>query len=197
MTFAALMNLSDSKVSWVQQSRVLGLVIKPLLDALVMDDQLFLRLHHAPPLYQSGVRYREEPPTYVTFSDGQQRAVEEFASAAIVLGRLWGDCDDLAPYHAASLRHTGEDEGATAIVKRSGVWIHFQIRRGEIPERTRQSFERDVYLYVDNVDALHAELKQRGATIPHAPQLAPYGIRELEVIDLNGYRLTFGEFTPA
>lgn len=108
MTFAALMNLSDSKVSWVQQSRVLGLVIKPLLDALVMVDQLFLRLHHAPALYKSGVRYREEPPTYVTFSDGQQRAVEEFASAAIVLGRLWGDCDDLAPFRCAELRNKGE-----------------------------------------------------------------------------------------
>ena len=103
------MNLANEKVSWLQQSRTLGLAIKPLLDALVMNNMLFLRLHHAPQLYQSGVRYREEPPTIVSFSDGSQRPIEEFASAAVVLSRLWGDCDDLAPYRCAELRNKGEE----------------------------------------------------------------------------------------
>jgi catechol 2,3-dioxygenase-like lactoylglutathione lyase family enzyme len=89
-----------------------------------------------------------------------------------------------------------EPGGVYAIVKRSGVWIHFQIRRGELPERERQSFERDVYVYVDDLDQLHADLKRRGANIPQGPHRAPYGILELEVFDLNGYRLTFGEFMP-
>jgi len=56
-----------------------------------------------------GVKWRPEPP-----------GAEHFDHLATVNRRGWGDCDDLAPYHAASLRHTGEDEGATAIVKRSG-----------------------------------------------------------------------------
>lgn len=45
---------------------------------------------------------------------------EHFDHAGIVMRRKWGDCDDLAPWHAASLRHTGEDPEARAIVRRSG-----------------------------------------------------------------------------
>ena len=90
-----------------------------------------------------------------------------------------------------------EPGGVYAIVERSEALIHFQIRRGEDSERDRQSIERDVYLYVDDVDALHAELKQRGAVIRQGPHVAPYGIREIVVEDLNGYRLTFGQYDPA
>jgi uncharacterized glyoxalase superfamily protein PhnB len=52
-----------------------------------------------------------------------------------------------------------------------------------------------VYLYVTDVDGLHAELERRGATIKQPPQTAPYGIRELVVEDLNGFRLAFGELS--
>ena len=89
-----------------------------------------------------------------------------------------------------------EPGGVYGIVSRSEVLIHLQIRRGALPERRRQAFERDVYLYVDDLDALHADLKRRGAVIQQGPHVAPYGIREIEVDDLNGYRLTFGEFIP-
>ena len=60
----------------------------------------------------------------------------------------------------------------------------------------RQSLGRDVYIYVGAVDSLHQELRCRGAIITQAPQNAPYGLRELEVEDLNGYRVAFGEFLP-
>ena len=83
--------------------------------------------------------------------------------------------------------------GVYAIVKRAGAWTHFQIRRDGQPDRTRQPLERDVYLYVEDLDALHADLQQRGAVIRQGPRVAPHGIREIEVEDLNGYRLTFGE----
>lgn len=86
-----------------------------------------------------------------------------------------------------------EPGGVYAIVERAGVLIHFQIRRGEIPARTRQAHERDVYLYVQNLDNLHADLQTRGAKILQPPQIAPYGFRELVVEDLNGFRLAFGE----
>jgi uncharacterized glyoxalase superfamily protein PhnB len=87
-----------------------------------------------------------------------------------------------------------EPGGVYAIVKRGGVWIHLQIRRGDLPERKRQSLERDIYVYVDDVDALYAELQRRGAVVIQPPRLAPYGLREIVVEDLNGYRLTFGQF---
>lgn len=86
-----------------------------------------------------------------------------------------------------------EPGGVYAIVKRAGVWLHLQIRRGERPKPPRAAFERDVYLYVDDVDALHLELQRRGATVRSAPAMTPHGIRELVVEDLNGYRIAFGE----
>lgn len=49
-----------------------------------------------------------------------------------------------------------EPGGVYAIVKRPGAWIHLQIRRRETPREQRPGFERDVYLYVNDVDGLHA-----------------------------------------
>jgi uncharacterized glyoxalase superfamily protein PhnB len=86
-----------------------------------------------------------------------------------------------------------EPGGVYAIVKRAGLWIHFQIRRGDSPPVQRAAFERDVYVYVDDVDTLHADLQGRGAKVLSAPQTAPHGIREMVIEDLNGYRLAFGE----
>ena len=87
-----------------------------------------------------------------------------------------------------------EPGGVYAIVKRSGVWVHFQIRREDLPQRTRPAFERDVYLYVEGLDGLYTDLQQRGAVILQPPHIAPHGIREMLVQDVNGYRLAFGEF---
>ena len=86
-----------------------------------------------------------------------------------------------------------EPDGVYAIVKRGVVWIHFQVRRDDMPVRQRSAFERDVYVYVDDVDALHIELEKRGASILQPPQMTPHGIREIVVEDLNGYRLAFGQ----
>jgi uncharacterized glyoxalase superfamily protein PhnB len=104
---------------------------------------------------------------------------------------------DLDPANGVFQPSGEEPGGVYAIVKRPGAWIHFQIRRGQIPERSRAPHERDVYLYVEDLDALYADLQRRGAVIRQEPRMAPYGIREIEVEDLNGYRLTFGEVAEA
>lgn len=57
----------------------------------------------------AGVKWRPEPP-----------GDEHFDHADTIIRRGHGDCDDLAPYKAASLRITGEDPDARAIVIRSG-----------------------------------------------------------------------------
>ncbi len=88
-----------------------------------------------------------------------------------------------------------EPDGVYAIVKRSGVWVHFQIRRDDLALRQRPAFERDVYFYVDDVAGLHQELERRGAKILAEPHMAPHGIREMVVEDLNGFRLAFGELS--
>ena len=74
--------------NWLNRSHTLGLVIKNLLDAQVLNNRLYLQLHsRVPPLYRSGVRYENEP--LWTFQD---HPVEEFALIPVVLGRGWGDC---------------------------------------------------------------------------------------------------------
>jgi len=55
----------------------------------------------------------------------------------------------------------------------------------------RESF--DAYIWVDDVDALYAELQQLQADIVSPPQLRIYGMKELEVRDLDGYVICFGE----
>lgn len=67
------------------------------------------------------VRWRPEPP-----------GDEHFDLPQTVLKRGWGDCDDLAPWHAASLRASGRDPEAAAIVRPSGPgrW-HAVVERGD------------------------------------------------------------------
>jgi catechol 2,3-dioxygenase-like lactoylglutathione lyase family enzyme len=51
----------------------------------------------------------------------------------------------------------------------------------------------DVYVYVDDVAALHEELAERGADLLHGPVDQGYGLREIRVRDPHGYILAFGQ----
>jgi hypothetical protein len=70
---------------------------------------------------RNGVKWQPEPP-----------GLERFDHALTVHRRGWGDCDDLAPLHAATLRARGEDPEARAIVFQSGPhrW-HAITQRGD------------------------------------------------------------------
>jgi predicted enzyme related to lactoylglutathione lyase len=49
------------------------------------------------------------------------------------------------------------------------------------------------YAYVRDADALHAELSERGANVQGAPVSHPWGLRDFQVLDLEGNRITFGQ----
>lgn len=51
----------------------------------------------------------------------------------------------------------------------------------------------DVYLWLDDVNALHEELVGRGADILLPPKEQPWQMLEIRVRDLNGYVLGFGQ----
>jgi catechol 2,3-dioxygenase-like lactoylglutathione lyase family enzyme len=51
----------------------------------------------------------------------------------------------------------------------------------------------DAYFWADDVEALHAELVERGAEIVHGPIEQGYGQRELRLRDPDGHVLAFGE----
>jgi uncharacterized glyoxalase superfamily protein PhnB len=55
----------------------------------------------------------------------------------------------------------------------------------------------DIYVYADDVEALHAELAERGATLLHEPTDQAYGLREFRVRDPHGYILAFGKVLQA
>lgn len=50
----------------------------------------------------------------------------------------------------------------------------------------------DAYVWVDDADTLREELRGRGVTIARDICDQPYGNRDFDVLDCNGYRLCFG-----
>jgi hypothetical protein len=53
----------------------------------------------------------------------------------------------------------------------------------------------DAYVWIDNADVLHREFKAKGVTITRDVCDQPYGCRDFDVEDCNGYRLCFGHDT--
>lgn len=73
-------------------------------------------------------------------------------------------------------------------VERGDVTIHLQAAH----KTQRRSGQGAVNVFVTEVDALHHELKSRGAMILQPPGDRPYGMRDFDVDDPDGNRLTFG-----
>jgi hypothetical protein len=89
------------------------------------------------------------------------------------------------------------DPPAFCIVGRNGVWI--MLSQFEQPGLMRPNGVADpdggawdAYIWVDDADAVHAELTARGATIARGLCDQEYGCRDFDVLDRNGYRLCFG-----
>jgi hypothetical protein len=95
----------------VPEDHVQPPVIDAALEAVTRLNESMLQNGDIPPFDPDdpGVQWRPE-----NFGD------EHFDNAQTVLQRGWGDCDDLAPWRAASLRQSGEDPGAYARVVTSG-----------------------------------------------------------------------------
>jgi uncharacterized glyoxalase superfamily protein PhnB len=49
-----------------------------------------------------------------------------------------------------------------------------------------------ICIFVKDVDSVYAELVSRGANVIQAPQNYDYGMRDFDVVDLDGNQLTFG-----
>ena len=78
---------------------------------------------------------------------------------------------------------------------RDDCHIHFACWEGVEPRPNSEVVPPDmfdVYIYVDDVDALHEELLERDAELLHGPVDQGYGVRDIRVRDPNGYILAFG-----
>ena len=47
-------------------------------------------------------------------------------------------------------------------------------------------------IFVEDVDALYEEYKRSGANIRQAPTNMPWGVREMNIQDLDGHRFRMG-----
>lgn len=76
-----------------------------------------------------------------------------------------------------------------AIFSRDGVWLNFVLcDDAELPKST------SCYVYIDDANALYAELQQQGVIHPNGALAdKPYGVREFSVLDDNGCLLKFGQ----
>jgi uncharacterized glyoxalase superfamily protein PhnB len=92
-----------------------------------------------------------------------------------------------------------EDPPVFGMVARDGVTImlsRIERSRGG-SNRDHKDVGIDAYFWIDDADALFHEFRAAGANLLGPPVLRGYGMKELEVRDLDGYVLCFGQDVPA
>lgn len=99
-------------------------VINPVLEAVTRLNDHMITSGQTPTsheLLRAGARWRPE-----------NMGDEHFDHGATIASRGWGDCDDWAPLHASTLRTSGRDPGARAIVIPSGPnTFHAVVQRSD------------------------------------------------------------------
>jgi len=78
-------------------------------------------------------------------------------------------------------------------IERDNVAIHLQAAS----ETKRQPGHGAINVFVTGVDPLYQELKARGARTTEEPADRPYGMRDFDIVDLDGNQLCFGESTSS
>lgn len=90
-------------------------------------------------------------------------------------------------------RDFGDGTDGWSFLSRDG----FRVMLGECTDATPAGELGDhswyVYLTVDEVDELHAEVAARGAEILSPPATKPWGLREFTLRTPDGHRIAFGE----
>lgn len=110
------------------------------------------------------------------------------------------DVDQCSSYYECVLGFEREySAGAPAqfaIVSRDGFAIMFRLvsEPDRISPNERQGGTWDAFFWVRDVQALHAELRARGAEIVYGPTFQPgYQMDEFAIRDCAGYVLGFGQ----
>jgi uncharacterized glyoxalase superfamily protein PhnB len=64
---------------------------------------------------------------------------------------------------------------------------------GKSPEPFKPLVDLNLILFVSDIDAIYAEIKDRGLQIVKELQTYDYGMREFAILDCNDYLLRFSE----
>ena len=75
-------------------------------------------------------------------------------------------------------------------VSRDGLTLYLSEHRGTGTD------DAETFLYVSNVDALHADLAAKGIPVEQAPENQPWGVRELVLRDPDRHRFNVGTDLP-
>src|SRR5262249_52965597 len=80
-------------------------------------------------------------------------------------------------------------------VERDGIMIHLKLSDTPDPGRLVKQREDhlDVYISVEDVEALYAEYQSRGVRFAQPLEVKPWGKREFVVWDNSGFILYFGQ----
>jgi hypothetical protein len=89
------------------------------------------------------------------------------------------------------------DPPVFAMVARDGVEFHFgkgdEGKEVQVNESVRKGLGTDAYIFVDDVQALYEELREKNVEIVEGPVRRVYDCIELTVRDCNGFQLVFGQ----
>ena len=89
------------------------------------------------------------------------------------------------------------DPPVFAMVARDEVEIHLGKADKGAEMRSNQSIRKglgtDAYIFVSDIQALHAEFLKQGADIVEGPVRRVYNCVEITIKDCNGFQLVFGE----
>jgi uncharacterized glyoxalase superfamily protein PhnB len=94
----------------------------------------------------------------------------------------------------------GENPPGFAMVGRDEQIIMLSLMQGGRRGGSNRAFKSDAidtYLWADDVDGLYTSFSAAGVEIVMPPTLRIYGMKELEVRDLDGYVLCFGQDVPS
>ncbi|MFY0593951.1 VOC family protein [Roseivirga sp.] len=76
-----------------------------------------------------------------------------------------------------------------AVISREEIKIHLTEKEDDFePSKTHTA----IYIFVHDVDLLFQEFKAKGL-VKGELENAEYGMRDFDLVDLNGFRLTFGQ----
>jgi len=95
-------------------------LIKCVVDGFARGSVPMAPIWKLPPLYRSGIKYKEEPD----YGSGN----EDFQVPILTYQRKWGDCEDLVIYRVWELLCLGEQASCAVIYLANAN--HVRVRRG-------------------------------------------------------------------
>ncbi|UFZ03923.1 VOC family protein [Bradyrhizobium ontarionense] len=100
---------------------------------------------------------------------------------------------------AKSIEHYRDALGFTITLQYGAPTFYVCLCRDEVSlhllaahETKRLPGNGGICVFVKDVDRVHADLTLRGAKVLKPPQDYDYGMRDFDVVDLDGNQLTFG-----